>query len=203
MKVLVACEYSGAVRDEFLKQGHDAYSCDILPCESTYNTDTDRHYQGDVLDLIHDGWDLMIAHPPCTHLAVSGARWFTEGRKPWSLQEEALEFVQTLMDAPIDKICIENPVSVISTKIRKPEQIIQPYHFGHTTQKTTCLWLKNLPLLKHTKVVEPEMVTMKNGKKMNKFHYDTFKLPKKQRSHVRSKTFEGIAVAMANQWGNL
>jgi hypothetical protein len=203
MKVLIACEYSGAVRDEFLKLGHDAFSCDILPCESKYNTNPDRHYEGDVMDLVHDGWDLMIAHPPCTHLAVSGARWFTEGRKPWSLQDEALEFVQVLMDAPIDKICIENPVSVISTKIRKPEQIIQPYHFGHTTMKTTCLWLKNLPLLKHTKVVEPEMVTMKNGKKMNKFHYDTFKLPKKQRSHVRSKTFEGIAVAMANQWGNL
>jgi hypothetical protein len=148
-------------------------------------------------------WDLIIGHPPCTHLAVSGARWFTEGRKPWSLQEEALEFVQLLMDAPAKRICIENPVSVISTKIRKPEQIIQPYHFGHTTMKTTCLWLKNLPPLKHTEVVEPEMITMKNGKRMNKFHYDTFKLPKKERSHVRSKTFLGIAKAMASQWGSL
>jgi len=203
MKVLIACEYSGSVRDEFLKQGHDAYSCDILPCESTYNTDKNRHFQQDVSEIINQDWDLMIAHPPCTHLAVSGARWFTEGKKPWSLQEEALEFVQLLMNAPIERICIENPVSVISTKIRKPEQIIQPYQFGHTTMKTTCLWLKNLPPLKHTKIVEPEMVIMKNGKRMNKFHYDTFKLPKKERGHVRSKTFEGIAKAMVNQWGTL
>ena len=203
MRVLVACEYSGAVRDEFLKLGHDAYSCDILPCESKHTTGKNRHYQRDVLEVINEGWDLMIAHPPCTHLAVSGARWFTEGRKPWSLQEEALEFVQKLMDAPIERICIENPVSVISSKIRKPEQIIQPFHFGHTTMKTTCLWLKNLPKLKHTNVVEPEMVKMKNGKMMNKFHYDTFKLPKAERSHVRSKTFEGIAVAMADQWGDI
>tara|TARA_R110000824_G_scaffold200542_2_gene384518 strand:+ start:196 stop:813 length:618 start_codon:yes stop_codon:yes gene_type:complete len=199
MKVLVACEYSGTVRDEFLKRGHDAYSCDILPCES--KTIDVRHFQRDVSEILDDGWDLMIAHPPCTHLAVSGARWFAEGRKPWSLQEEALDFVRLLLDAPIERICLENPVSVISTKIRKPEQIIQPWQFGHTTQKTTCLWTKNLPLLKHTKVVEPEMVTMKNGKKMNKFHYDTFKLPKAERSHVRSKTFKGIAEAMAEQWG--
>ena len=199
MKVLVACEYSGTVRDEFLKRGHDAYSCDILPCES--KTIDVRHFQRDVSEILDDGWDLMIAHPPCTHLAVSGARWFAEGRKPWSLQEEALDFVRLLLDAPIERICLENPVSVISTKIRKPEQIIQPWQFGHTTQKTTCLWTKNLPLLKHTKVVEPEMVTMKNGKKMNKFHYDTFSLPKKERSHVRSKTFKGIAEAMAEQWG--
>ena len=168
MKVLVACEYSGAVRDEFLKLGHDAYSCDILPCESKHTTGKNRHYQRDVLEVINEGWDLMIAHPPCTHLAVSGARWFTEGRKPWSLQEEALEFVQQLMDAPIERICIENPVSVISSKIRKPEQIIQPYQFGHPMMKTTCLWLKNLPKLKHTEIVEPEMVEMKNGKRMSK-----------------------------------
>jgi len=201
MKVLVACEYSGTVRDEFLKRGHDAYSCDVLPCESKIKED--KHFQQDVSEILDDGWDLMIAHPPCTHLAVSGARWFTEGKKPWSLQEDALDFVRLLLDAPIERICLENPVSVISTKIRKPEQIIQPWQFGHTTQKTTCLWTKNLPLLKHTKVVEPEMVTMKNGKKMNKFHYDTFSLPKKERSHVRSKTFKGIAEAMAEQWGDV
>jgi|TARA_R110000803_G_scaffold33254_2_gene72891 site-specific DNA-cytosine methylase len=205
MKVLIACEYSGTVRDEFLKLGHDAFSCDILPCESDYKKEEYRHFPCDVTDMLREdqNWDLIIGHPPCTHLAVSGARWFTEGRKPWSLQEEALEFVQLLMDAPAKRICIENPVSVISTKIRKPEQIIQPYHFGHTTMKTTCLWLKNLPPLKHTEVVEPEMITMKNGKRMNKFHYDTFKLPKKERSHVRSKTFLGIAKAMASQWGSL
>jgi len=203
MKVLVACEYSGAVRDEFIKRGHDAYSCDILPCESNLDNAHHYHFRQDVLEVLNQDWDLMIAHPPCTHLAVSGARWFTEGRKPWSLQEEALEFVQKLMDAPIKRICIENPVSVISSKIRKPEQIIQPYQFGHATMKTTCLWLKNLPKLKHTEVVEPEMVEMKNGKRMSKWHYETWKLPKEQRSHVRSKTFEGIAVAMAEQWGNL
>jgi len=198
MKVLIACEYSGSVRDEFLKLGHDAWSCDILPCESKYNKDNYRHYQGDVTDILNDGWDLMIAHPPCTHLAVSGARHFHRKQKE---QKEALEFVQLLMDAPIDKICIENPVSIISTRIRKPEQIIQPFHFGHTTMKTTCLWLKNLPNLEHTKVVEPEMITMKNGKRMSKWHYETFKLPHKERGKVRSKTFEGIAKAMALQWG--
>ena len=198
MKVLIACEYSGSVRDEFLKLGHDAWSCDILPCESKYNKDNYRHYQGDVTDILNDGWDLMIAHPPCTHLAVSGARHFYRKQKE---QKEALEFVQLLMDAPINKICIENPVSVISTRIRKPEQIIQPFHFGHTTMKTTCLWLKNLPNLEHTKVVEPEMITMKNGKRMSKWHYETFKLPHKERGKVRSKTFEGIAKAMALQWG--
>ena len=198
MKVLIACEYSGSVRDEFLKLGHDAWSCDILPCESKYNKDNYRHHQGDVTDILNDGWDLMIAHPPCTHLAVSGARHFHRKQKE---QKEALEFVQLLMDAPIDKICIENPVSIISTRIRKPEQIIQPFHFGHTTMKTTCLWLKNLPNLEHTKVVEPEMITMKNGKRMSKWHYETFKLPHKERGKVRSKTFEGIAKAMALQWG--
>jgi hypothetical protein len=134
MKVLVACEYSGIVRDAFAAKGHDAWSCDILPTESPGN-----HFQGDVLEHLDKGWDLMIAHPPCTHLAVSGARWFTEGKKPWSLQEDALDFVRKLLDAPIDKIALENPVSVISTKIRKPNQIIQPFEYGHdVTKKLVC-----------------------------------------------------------------
>ena len=194
MKVLVACEYSGIVRDAFAAKGHDAWSCDILPTESPGN-----HFQGDVLEHLDKGWDLMIAHPPCTHLAVSGARWFTEGKKPWSLQEEALDFVRKLLDAPINKIALENPVSVISTKIRKPNQIIQPFQYGHDVTKKTCLWLKNLPNLKPTKIVKPDIVLV-NGKKMSRMHYESFKLPSKERSKVRSKFYTGIAEAMADQW---
>jgi len=195
MKVLIACEYSGIVRDAFAYKGHDAWSCDILPTESPGN-----HYQGDVLEHLDKGWDLMIAHPPCTHLAVSGARWFTEGKKPWSLQEDALNFVRKLLDAPIDKIALENPVSVISTKIKKPNQIIQPFQFGHDVSKKTCLWLKNLPNLKPTKIVKPDIVE-KNGYKMSRHHWETFKLPSKIRGKVRSRFYEGIAQAMADQWG--
>ena len=195
MKVLIACEYSGIVRDAFSAKGHDAWSCDILPTESLGN-----HFQADVLEHLDKGWDLMIAHPPCTHLAVSGARWFTEGKKPWSLQEEALDFVRKLLAAPIDKIALENPVSVISTKIRKPNQIIQPFEYGHDVTKRTCLWLKNLPNLKPTKIVKPDIVLV-NGKKMSRMHYESFKLPSKERSKVRSKFYTGIAEAMAYQWG--
>ena len=194
MKVLIACEYSGIVRDAFTSKGHDAWSCDILPTESPGN-----HFQGDVLEHLDKGWDLMIAHPPCTHLAVSGARWFTEGKKPWSLQEDALDFVRKLLDAPIDKIALENPVSVISTKIRKPNQIIQPFEYGHDVTKRTCLWLKNLANLKPTKIVKPDIVLV-NGKKMSRMHYESFKLPSKERSKVRSKFYTGIAEAMADQW---
>ena len=196
MKVLVACEYSGIVRDAFTSKGHDAWSCDILPTESPGN-----HFQGDILEHLDKGWDLMIAHPPCTHLAVSGARWFTEGRKPWSLQIEALDFVRKLLAAPINKIALENPVSVISTKIRKPNQIIQPFEYGHDVTKRTCLWLKNLPNLKPTKIVKPDIVLV-NGKKMSRMHYESFKLPSKERSKVRSKFYTGIAKAMADQWGS-
>jgi len=195
MKILVACEYSGIVRDAFTAKGHDAWSCDILPTESPGN-----HFQGDVLEHLDKGWDIMIAHPPCTHLAVSGARWFTEGKKPWSLQEDALDFVRKLLNAPIDKIALENPVSVISTKIKKPNQIIQPFEYGHDVTKRTCLWLKNLPNLKPTKIVKPDIVLV-NGKKMSRMHYESFKLPSKERSKVRSKFYTGIAQAMAYQWG--
>ena len=195
MKVLVACEYSGIVRDAFTSKGHDAWSCDILPTESPGN-----HFQGDILEHLDKGWDLMIAHPPCTHLAVSGARWFAEGRKPWSLQIEALDFVRKLLNAPINKIALENPVSVISTKIRKPNQIIQPFEYGHDVSKKTCLWLKNLPKLKPTKIVKPDIIE-KNGYKMSRHHWETFKLPSKIRGKVRSKFYTGIANAMADQWG--
>jgi site-specific DNA-cytosine methylase len=149
MRVLIACEYSGAVRDAFVKNGHDAMSCDLLPTDVPGN-----HHHGDVFDVINDGWDLMIAHPPCTHLAVSGARWFKDKVKE---QAESLEFVRRLMDAPIDKIAIENPISIISSRIRKPEQIIQPWMFGHPEAKATCLWLKGLPTLSATDVLtKPE-----------------------------------------------
>ena len=185
MKVLVACEYSGIVRDAFAAKGHDAWSCDILPTESQGN-----HLEGDVLEHLDKGWDLMIAHPPCTHLAVSGARWFTEGKKPWSLQEEALDFVRKLLDAPIHKIALENPISVISTKIKKPTQIIQPYQFGHGERKSICLWLNNLPKLKSTDNVD--------GREQRIWKMP----PSKNRSKLRSLFYTGIAEAMADQWGN-
>jgi len=192
MKVLVACEYSGTVRDAFLKLGHDAWSCDLLPCDG----DNWKHIKGDVLEIINNGWDLMIAHPPCTDIAVSGAAWFKEkiadGR-----QQRALDFVQALMDAPIEKICIENPVSVISSKIRKPDQIVQPWMFGHTEQKATCLWLKNLPCLVPTDNVKEAMMKLPKRER-ERLHYLP---PSPDRWKLRSTTYKGIAEAMALQWG--
>lgn len=184
MKVLVACEFSGTVRDAFASRGHDAWSCDLLPTEKPGN-----HYQGNVLDILNkEGWDLMIGHPPCTHLAVSGARWFNEKQQE---QIEALEFVKVLMNAPIRHIAIENPISIISSHIRPPDQVIQPYMFGHGELKATCLWLKNLPKLKPTKLVE--------GREQR-----IWKLPPSaDRWKLRSKTYEGIAEAMAAQWSNV
>lgn len=183
MKVLVACEYSGRVRDAFLALGHDAMSCDLLP------TDVDGpHYQGDVFDIINDGWDLMIAHPPCTHLAVSGARHFA-AKQASGVQQEALQFVQRLLDAPIQRIALENPISIISSRIRKPDQIIQPWQFGHGETKATCLWLKNLPLLIPTNFVEGREA------RIHKMP------PSADRWKKRSETYQGIASAMAQQWG--
>lgn len=194
MKVLVACEYSGIVRDAFTVRGFDTTSCDILPTENK-----GKHYQGNIFDILYDGWDLMIAHPPCTHLAVSGARWFKDKQKE---QKEALEFVKKLLDAPIKYIALENPVSIISSKIRKPNQIIQPYQFGHEAQKTTCLWTKNLPNLIPTNIVgKGEFITYKSGKKHPKWYADALALPKQERMKVRSKFWPGIAEAMADQWG--
>lgn len=192
MKVLVACEYSGIVRDAFTKKGHDATSCDILPTESK-----GKHYQGDVLDILDDGWDLMIAHPPCTHLSVSGARWFTEGKKPMYLRDEAIEFVRKLMNAPIDKICIENPVSVISSYIRKSDQMINPFQFGHMEYKRTCLWLKNLPKLKETNNVKKETDALPDKEKHRIWWIGSGK------GKERSKFYTGIADAMAEQWGEV
>lgn len=187
MKVLIACEFSGVVRDAFLKKGHDVYSCDLLPSDST------RHIVGDVLNELDKGWDLMIAHPPCTHLAVSGAAWF---KNKVSEQKEALEFVRKLLNAPIEKIALENPVGVISTKIRKPDQIIQPYQFGHMEQKKTCLWLKGLPKLIPTNNVYEEMMRLPKNKR-ERLHYLP---PSPDRWKLRSITYKGIAEAMANQW---
>ena len=183
MRVLVACEYSGRVRDAFIARGHDAISCDLLSTDAP-----GPHYQGDVRDIINDGFDLMISHPPCTHLAVSGARWFKEKVKE---QQEALEFVQMLLDAPINRIALENPISIISSKIRKPNQIIQPWQFGHGETKATCLWLKNLPLLQATDIVDGREA------RVHKMP------PSEDRWKLRSTTFHGIANAMAEQWGNL
>lgn len=180
MRVLVACEFSGAVRDAFTRRGHDAVSCDLLPSETP-----GQHHQGDVRDILADGFDLMISHPPCTHLAVSGARWFKDKQVE---QAEALEFVRVLLDAPIPRIALENPVSIISSRIRKPDQIIQPWQFGHGETKATCLWLKNLPKLQPTNIVD--------GRE-NRVHRMP---PGPDRWKERSRTFQGIAQAMAEQW---
>ena len=198
MKVLVACEYSGRVRDAFIAHGHDALSCDLLPTDSP-----GPHYQGDVMDIIAGGWDLMVAHPPCTFLSVSGMHWTTRGLRDPKLTEDALDFVKLLMAAPIPRIAIENPISVISSLIRKPDQIITPYQFGHDASKKTCLWLKNLPPLRPTSYVEPRIV---NGRPRwgNQTDSGQNKLaPSADRWKVRSETFQGIADAMADQWGCL
>lgn len=193
MRVLIACEYSGTVRDAFVDKGHDAWSCDLLPSDTAGN-----HYQGDVRDILDDEWDLMIAHPPCTHLAVSGARWFKDKQAE---QAEALDFVRLLLDAPIPRIALENPVSIISSRVRKPDQIIQPYEYGHEATKTTCLWLKNLPPLMPTNIVgKGKRHVTKSGKSLPEWYNLP---PSADRWKIRSATFSGIAEAMADQWGSL
>ncbi len=181
MNVLVACEFSGRVRDAFAARGHNAVSCDLLPSETP-----GQHYQGDIRNILGDGWDMMIAHPPCTNLAVSGARWF---RGKQAEQAADLAFVQMLLDADIPKIALENPVSIISSRIRKPDQIIQPWMFGHGETKATCLWLKNLPLLHPTNIVDGRSARV---------HREP---PGPERWKNRSRTLQGIADAMADQWG--
>ena len=183
MRILVACEFSGVVRDAFAALGHDAWSCDLLPTERK-----GQHIRQSVLEVLGEDWDMMIAHPPCTHLAVSGARHFSAKRAD-GRQQAALDFVRQLMDAPIPKICVENPISIISSAIRKPDSIIQPWQFGHGETKATCLWLKGLPLLTPTNIVEgrePRVHRMPPGP---------------NRWKDRSRTFTGIAQAMAAQWG--
>jgi site-specific DNA-cytosine methylase len=183
MRVLVACEFSGVVRDAFARRGHDAWSCDLLPTETP-----GQHIQGDVRDLDLSRFDLMIAHPPCTHLAVSGARWFVEKQRE---QAEALEFVRWLLDAPVPRIALENPVSIISSRIRRPDQIIQPWMFGHGETKATCLWLKNLPPL------WPSQMVAGREARIHRLP------PSPDRWRERSRTYSGIAEAMAAQWGRV
>ena len=209
MKILVACEESQAVTKELRKLGHEAFSCDLLPCSGGH---PEWHFKQDVFEVIKQGWDMMIAHPPCTFLAVSGARWLynkdgSRNIERYKNQAEALDFVQKLMDAPINKIAIENPISVISSNIRKPDQIIQPYMFGDKAQKSTCLWLKNLPKLEPTDIVDKgefiEFISKKGVKKKQpKWYFDALKDAKTpaERRTLRSKTFKGIAEAMATQW---
>jgi site-specific DNA-cytosine methylase len=181
-RVLVACEFSGTVRRAFRLRGWDACSCDLLPAEDS----SPSHYIGDVRDLLGDGWDLLIAHPPCTHLAVSGARWFKEKQIEQAL---ALQFVRDLLDAPVPYIALENPVSIISSRVRKPDQVIQPWMFGHGETKATCLWLKGLPRLRPTQVVDGREA------RIHKM------APSPTRWKERSRTYDGIAAAMAAQWG--
>jgi hypothetical protein len=186
MKILVACEYSGTVRDAFICKGHDAMSCDLLPTDKP-----GPHYQGDVRDILNDGWDLMIAHPPCTYLCSSGLHWNKRRPERAAQTEKALQFVRHLLDADIPKIALENPIGCISTRIRKPDQTVQPWQYGHGEVKATCLWLKGLKKLISTNIVEGRNPRM-------------WKLPPSaDRWKIRSTTYQGIADAMAEQWGTL
>ena len=197
MRVLVGCEYSGRVRNAFREAGHDAWSCDLLPSED----DSPFHIQGDVLPLLDQGWALGIFHPPCTYLAVSGLHWNKRDPARAAKTEEALDFVRALMSAPIERIAVENPVSCISSRIRKPDQIIQPYEFGEDASKKTCLWLKNLDLLTPTQMVAPRLVDGK-PRWSNQTDSGQNRLgPSEDRWKERSRTFAGVAKAMAEQWG--
>lgn len=205
MNVLIACEFSGKVRDAFIARGHKAVSCDLLPSETP-----GPHIQGDVLSLLNDGWDLMIAHPPCTDLALSGARWFKE-KQADGRQQRSVEFFMKIINAPIPKKAVENPIGIMSRLYRKPDQIIQPFEHGHEVQKATCLWLEGLPLLIPTKIVDRGMIYVDpRGNKHGGVHVMRAKraysplmlLPKnEERWKIRSRTFAGIAKAMAEQWG--
>jgi len=202
MKILIACEFSGIVREAFAARSHDAWSCDIEPTDIPGN-----HYQGDVMDILHDGWDLMIAHPPCTYLTVTGNKWFKseyKDRFPTRQQDrqDAINFFMLLVNAPIEKIAIENPIGIMSTTYRKPNQIIHPWQFGHEASKSTCLWLKGLSNLEPTNIVDKgEFVTYKSGKRMTKWYADAASKSPQERAKIRNTTFQGIANAMAEQWG--
>ena len=196
MKILIACEFSGTVRDEFLKKGHEAISCDLLETISP-----GPHYKGDIRDIIYDGWDMLIGFPPCTYICSSGLHWNKRDLTRVKKTDKALDFVRLLMDAPIEKIAIENPVGCISSRIRKPDQYIQPYQFGHDASKKTCLWLKGLPPLEPTEFIEPRII---NGlpRWANQTDSGQNRLPpSKDRWAKRSLTYLGIAKAMAQRWG--
>ncbi len=201
MKVLIACEFSGIVREAFKAKGHDAWSCDLLDTEIP-----GKHIKGDVIDILNDGWDLMIAHPPCTYLAVTGNKWMKpefKDRFPNRKQQRinAIDFFIKLYNASINMVAIENPVGIMSTIFRKPDQYIHPYYFGEPHSKKTGLWLRGLPILYKTNIVEPEMYIYKDGRKDPMWHVKSMKLPPEERRRVRSQTFPGIAEAMAEQWG--
>ena len=201
MKILIAFEFSGVVRDAFTESGHDAMSCDLYPTEQS-----GQHYQGNVFDIVDNGWDMMIAHPPCTFLCVTGNKWMKpefKERFPTREQDrkDAIKFFMDLSNVPIEKIAIENPVGIMSTQWGKPTQYVHPYDFGDPHSKKTGLWLKNLKPLISTNMVEPEMHTYKDGRKDPMWHVETMKLPKEERTKIRSTTFKGIADAMAAQWG--
>ncbi len=215
MNIIVACEFSAVVREAFRKRNHNAWSCDLLESE----VPSKYHFKDDIQRVLSYKssltWDLMIAHPPCTYLCVTGNKWFyhpadkhlpLEQRRPHprfpdrkKKQSDALDFIKFLLNSSIKKICLENPIGIISTKIRKPDQIIQPFQFGHPEPKKTCLWLKNLPKLVPTKIVEPEYMISKSGKRLAKWYYQPSQSRKRQRD--RERTFQGIADAMAAQWG--
>lgn len=197
LEILVACEESQAVTIELRKLGHNAFSCDILPCSGGH---PEWHLQQDVTELLKRKWDIIIGFPPCTHLAVSGAKHFEQKIKD-GRQQQGIDFFMMLANADCERIAIENPVGIMSSKWRKPDQIIQPYQFGHHSRKTTCLWLKGLPKLQHTKIVEPKLITLSNGKTFSEDYMKGVKRSKAgESSNARSKTYEGIAKAMATQW---
>ena len=205
MKILVACEFSGIVREAFRKRGHESWSCDLLPTEIAGN-----HYQGDIFDIIYEDWALIIAHPPCTYLSTAGNRWFNvsrygdKARQRIIDRESAVSFFMKIANAPAEKIAIENPIGTMSTRWRKPNQIVHPYYFGDSERKATCLWLKGLEPLKYSlnDQVEPVIIEYKNGKGTDSnWHMKTLSLPSELRRHERSRTYLGIANAMAEQWG--
>lgn len=204
MRVLVACEESQRVCTAFRNKGHEAYSCDILECSGGH---PEWHIQDDVLKHLNENWDLIIAHPPCTYLTVAANKYYNvekygkkaEERK--KQRKEAVEFFMKFTDLKCPRVCIENPIGVMSSFYCKPTQIIQPYQFGHSERKATCLWLKGLPALKPTNIVTPDIIKLKSGKTDSRLHYETLKLQANERAKMRSKTFEGIALAMAEQWG--
>jgi hypothetical protein len=208
MRVLLACEESQAVMKEFRLLGHEAFSCDLMPCSGGF---PEYHIQGDVTKIINNKWDLIIAFPPCTFLTVTGNSWFNiekygdKARKRHKDRDIAAEFFMLFVNADCPRIAIENPIGTMSTRYRKPNQIIHPYYYGDPERKSTCLWLKGLPLLTHNKedYVEPNIIKFKSGRTDSKWHVDTWKLPAKERSKARSKTFPGIAKAMASQWSDL
>jgi len=195
LRVLIACEFSGRVRDAFAALGHDATSCDLLPSETA-----GKHYQGDVRDILGDGWDLMIAHPPCTYLSYAGMAWWNRPGRA-ELREQAMQFFMLLYNAPIERVCVENPFGYPCQAAGAPTQIIEPYAFGHPERKRTCLWLRNLPKLKATNLVEPEQEYFRDKTTGKKRHFVDHLSPSPDRWKDRSRTFPGIAAAMAQQWG--